>query len=526
VKAFTANCPGCGGPVEFSVGGTVVAICDYCRTAVARTNRKVSDLGKVAELIETRSPLAIGVSGKFRDKRFDIVGRVQYRHPAGGVWDEWYLSMPGEKIGWLAEAQGRFFLLFSRPARLLGNVPSFDSLQLGDSFGLGSTLGTITVTEKGVAKAGSAEGEIPWSFEPGADHRFADLSGPQKTFATIEFASGAPEATEAEDGNDAGAHESPIRRHPVHLYVGREVTLQELGITATAAENKGVGRTETAQLNCPQCAGPLELIAPDVSERVTCPSCKALLDCSHGKLEYLTTIKRKKVPVPLIPMGSTGLIDNVQWTVIGFLQRYVMYEGQRYNWTEYLLYEPAQGFRWLVNSDDHWNFVSPVPPGEVTGSGMQVNYQGRSFRLYQKGLATVAYVLGEFYWKIELDETADTKDYVAPPLMLSFEQSSTVTSSEINISVGRYLPHDELEAAFGVRDLPRPWGVAPNQPAPPVGSVVLTSTKAFTPKPDGWLLWYGLLAVSAVPLGTILYWWSFELRRWQNSDYSPYASTS
>jgi hypothetical protein len=109
----------------------------------------------------------------------------------------------------------------------------------------------------------------------------------------------------------------------------------------------------------------------------------------------------------------------------------------------------------------------------------------------------------------------------------------------MNISVGRYMPHEEVEAAFGLKDLPRPWSVSPNQPAPPVGSLVLSwfgfvglllvlyviaQTKILTPEPDGWMLWYGLLTVSAIPVMSMLYAWSFEHRRWENSDYSPYAT--
>ncbi len=538
MKAFATNCPSCGGPVEFSVGGSLVTICDFCRTAVARTNKQVADHGKVADLIETRSPLALGVSGRFRDKAFEIVGRVQYRHPAGGVWDEWYLSMPGEKIGWLAEAQGRFYLLFSRPATVLGRRPDFKSLELGDSFDLGKDLGTISVTEKGIAASASAEGEIPWDFRPGAEHRFADLSGPKKTFATIEFdgdtSAGAPEGTP----DDAGY---ALRRPAVNVYIGREVTLAELGITARADSEKGVARTGAAQLNCPKCAGPLTLFAPDASERVTCPNCQSLLDCSHGKLEYLTTLKTKRVPKPQVPMGATGRLEGVVWTNIGFLQRYVVYEGTRYHWTEYLLYEPAQGFRWLVNSEGHWNFVTPVPAGEAKGGGRTVTWNGRTFRLYQKGTAYVSYVLGEFYWQISVGETAYTQDYIDPPLMLSFEGSSTQKSSEMNLSVGRYLPHEELEAAFQLKELSRPWSVSPNQPAPPVGTLVLSwfsfvglmllvyafaQTRLLTPAPDAWLLWYGFLAVSIVPAMSLLHAWSFEVRRWQNSDYSPYSQGS
>ncbi len=540
MKAFSANCPGCGGPVEFSVGGSMVTICDYCHTAVARTNKKVEDHGKVSDLIETRSPLAIGVDGAFRGKPFSIVGRVQYKHPAGGVWDEWYLSLPGNTIGWLAEAQGRFYLLFSKPAKVLGRVPDFQSLQLGDQFDLGKPLGVISVAEKGIATAGSAEGEIPWDFRPGAEHRFADLSGPQKTFATIEFDSAkqtrsGPESPPEESG-EGYALQKPER---VSLYIGREVTLADLAITAKADPAKGVTKTTTAQLNCPNCAGPLTLYAPDASERVTCPSCKALLDCGQGKLAVFKTLKQKNAPKPMIPMGSVGTIDGVRWTLIGFMQRHVIYQGAKYHWTEYLLYEPAHGFRWLVNSEGHWNFVTAVPPGEVKSEAMTAEWNGGRFKLYQRGTAYVDYVLGEFYWKIEVGEEVFTRDYIDPPLMLSFEGSNTAKSSEMNVSVGRYLPHEDLEAAFQLKPLPRPWSIAPNQPAPPVGKVLLTwmgffgflmlvyavaQTKTVTPEPDGWLLFYAFISVTAIPAGILMYAFSFDQQRWANSDYSPYSS--
>ena len=51
-------------------------------------------------------------------------------------------------------------------------------------------------------------------------------------------------------------------------------------------------------------------------------------------------------------------------------------------------------------------------------------------------------------------------DYVAPPLMLSQE----MTDSEVNWSLGSYMTNAEVEKAFGVSNLPKPWSVAPNQP--------------------------------------------------------------
>ncbi|MBX3442691.1 MAG: DUF4178 domain-containing protein [Planctomyces sp.] len=537
MKTFAANCPSCGGPVEFRSSDSLVTVCEFCRTAVARTNKQISEVGRVADLLATRSGLQLGLTGKFKGRKFEIVGRVQYRHPAGGVWDEWYLAF-SDRVGWLAEAQGRFYLLFSRPAKILGRDVDFDSLQMGAEFDLGRQLGTATVTEKGVATAASAEGEIPWRFEPGAPHRFADITGARGLFGTIEFDAGR-RATGRPLELDSGGNVATVSSSAATgVSLGRETTPSELEITLPNAEEIAVPRTTTTRVNCPQCGGPLTLVAPDVTERVACPSCKALLDCDHGALKYLLTLKGKHVR-PMIPLGSTGTFGELSWTIIGFMERYVVHEGTKYRWTEYLLYNRDRGFRWLVNSEGHWSFVTPLSPGEAKSRGMTADYGHEEFALFQKGTAYVSYVVGEFYWKVEIGEKVETSDYVRPPLMLSFERSSTGSSEELNVSLGRYVRHEELEQAFRIKELPRPWSIAPNQPPPEIGRMLLhwlwfgatlagiygvALTGLFRSPPDGWLLLYAFLGVSLIPIGALLHRSSFEVQRWSNSDYSPYPA--
>jgi hypothetical protein len=252
-----------------------------------------------------------------------------------------------------------------------------------------------------------------------------------------------------------------------------------------------------------------------------------LLDVNQGNLRYLTTLNKSRVQ-PKIPLGTTGTIHGMTLTVIGFLVRSVTEEGIVYRWQEYLLYNPASGFHWLVHSDDHWNFVSAVSPGEVDDRQLTAAYGGKTFRLFQAGVATVRAVFGEFYWKVEVGEKVKSRDYIAPPLMLSFEASD----NEENISLGFYTPPEEIETAFGVENLRRPWSVAPNQPGPRVGRIwtigiaciflLMVLNAILTPKTSGptssWLLIYTIFFVLIVPFGASFYAWSFETRRWQNSN--------
>ena len=78
----------------------------FCRSAIARTDRTLEDLGKVAEIADSESPLRLGLKGEFNGARFELTGRAQMRHELGGYWDEWYATFSNGWVGWLAEDAG------------------------------------------------------------------------------------------------------------------------------------------------------------------------------------------------------------------------------------------------------------------------------------------------------------------------------------------------------------------------------------------------------------------------------------
>lgn len=461
------SCPACGAAIAFKTGSSIVVICEFCNSVVARGDRKLEDLGKVAALVETGSPLDLGLHGVYQGVPFELTGRAQLGHQAGGMWDEWYAAFQDGRWGWLAEAQGRFYLTFQQSLPEQSLIPPFVALQPGAPVAALPTSVPLTVAETGVASQLGARGEIPYKLVPGEEYEYADLSGPHGIFATLDYS-----------------------ETPPMVFVGREVTLADIGLATAVTPEREARRVAGAQLNCTQCGGPLELRAPDQSLRVTCPNCGALLDVSQGRLELMQMLQPPKTP-PIIPIGSVGDFEGVKQVVIGFMVRSVEFEGVRYYWEEFLLYNPRIGFRWLVRSDDNWSYVQAVPPGDVyhqTGSfggkGDTVLFQGESYKIYQDALARVEYVIGEFYWKVAIGEQTRAVDYVHPPRMLSMEallaplgveetaepgqtrkkkKAKSAPTGEINWSLGTFVKREDVEKAFGMTGLPRTSKIAPNQ---------------------------------------------------------------
>ncbi|REJ76363.1 MAG: DUF4178 domain-containing protein [Acidobacteria bacterium] len=442
------NCPSCAGPIEFRSGSSVVVICPFCKSAVARTDKDVEDLGKIADVMQSQSPLKMGLSGEWNGHRFELTGRAQISHSMGGFWDEWYATFSNGWVAWLAEAQGKFYLTFYKPLPEGVSLPDFEQIAPGQPLSGIGVDERLVVAEKGTASYVAAEGEIPYKLVPGEKSNYADLSGKDGVFATIDYSSSPP-----------------------LLFYGKEVSLKDIGFADKRSAEREAREVSAEGMSCPNCGGALELKAPDKTERVTCPFCSSLLDVNQGNLRFLEALKKKQPPLKFVlDIGAKGsfkkFYDGAEFEVIGAMCRSVKIEGQRYYWNEYLLYNPKIGFRWLVHSDNHWNFAEPVNVADVevassfTGSRPSVKFNGHSFRIFQDTPATVEFVKGEFYWAVEVGERVKAADFISPPYMLSQEQ----TKNEVNWTLGTYITPKEVEKALGVSKLGRPWSVGPNQP--------------------------------------------------------------
>ena len=166
------NCPSCGAPIEFSVGSSISKVCEFCRHTVLRSDRGLSELGKVADLADTPSLIAVGDEGTLAGRPFRVMGRVQLDH-GKGPWDEYYVAFDyGQSWGWLAQAQGCWFVTSPVPGIA---APSFGELRPEVDVTLGAA-GNFRVSEVKSATIVSAEGELPGAFPAGFSREWASCT--------------------------------------------------------------------------------------------------------------------------------------------------------------------------------------------------------------------------------------------------------------------------------------------------------------------------------------------------------------
>lgn len=222
-------------------------------------------------------------------------------------------------------------------------------------------------------------------------------------------------------------------------------------------------------LNCPNCGAAIQLRSGELAQTVACSSCAAVLDAKDPNLRVLQQFQGKIRTKPLIPLGTRGKLKGDPYEVIGFQRRKIRVDDVDYYWSEYLLWNPYKGFRYLTEYDGHWNdvLVTKRVPEVKGGSRPTAEYLGETFKHFQSAVAETTFVLGEFPWEVRLGDKARTRDFVSPPHILSEE----TTDNETTWSLGTYVSPQYVWEAFQLPEKPPvPRGVYANQPDPNAGS--------------------------------------------------------
>lgn len=219
---------------------------------------------------------------------------------------------------------------------------------------------------------------------------------------------------------------------------------------------------QAAALACAGCGATLEPRTFGRAVTIACRNCGAVLDASEERVTLVARARDAMKYTPDVPLGSRGTFDGIEYEAIGFQVRGGSADGESWAWHEYLLFNPWAGYRYLVTFDGHWTLVDALD-ALPTAEGRTATFEDRRFKHFTTAPATVLFVLGEFPWRVAVGDAANCADYVAPPYVLSSEE----TPGEVTWSLGRYLEAREVREAFRLKGaLPGRSGVYLNQPNP------------------------------------------------------------
>jgi DNA-directed RNA polymerase subunit RPC12/RpoP len=436
-RRYRAACPQCGAPVEFASAASLAAVCGYCSSALVREGAALQRIGQSAELFDDHSPLQLGTAGRWQGVPFTLVGRLQIDSD-DGRWTEWHALFEDSagappRSAWLSEDNGAYVFTFPAPA---DTAPALDTLRLGQRTLLAGRAWDVAALVTATLVA--AQGELP--FRP-------RLAG---RWRVAELRNGAGEVASLEDSDGA-----------LHVSIGRGVALADLALSglrdAEAVSDRALG---TRHFECPSCGAGLDLRVAG-SKTIACPTCSAVVDVADKAAGdvlpfYRQARDRLGTAEPVPPLGATarlklGADAERPWTVVGRIERADIPEDgedERSFWRETLLYNQQAGFAFLVDADDGWSWVRPMP-GAPEVHGRLVKHGGHTYQEKWRYRAEVTQVLGELYWKLAEGDVAEVTDYqglMQPRQRLSRERSGR----EITWSAGETLDVALLARAFGL----------------------------------------------------------------------------
>lgn len=443
-RRYSAPCPGCGAPVEFRSAQSTHAVCGFCQSTVVRNGDVLARLGKMGELFDDHSPLQLFATGKYQNRHFTLIGRLQYK-TAEGTWAEWNAFFDDGTSGWLAEDNGAY--VFTQPSTQQQNMPPADRYVVGKPVGVNGK--PFSVASNVSAALISAQGELPKLPPLGQPFNVVELRSATGEVISIDYTGTPPTVSQ-----------------------GTAVLLDDLALKGLKDESSK--EEKARQFNCPHCGAPVT-VALSTSKSISCGSCNSVIDLSQGIGGELKSAIQDEPVQPLIPLGSIGQLQGVHWQVVGFQHRMGVEPGddEHFGWSEYLLYNQKRGFSFLVDSEEGWSLVRPTTgaPSMASSTASSASYLGTNYTLKYSYTAETNYVCGEFYWLVQRGQKTQNKDFASGKRLLSMEQTPT----ELVWSSGDQLASEVVAKAFkleGKEDLLK-RDVAPFSAAKGIGIVTI-----------------------------------------------------
>lgn len=208
---------------------------------------------------------------------------------------------------------------------------------------------------------------------------------------------------------------------------------------------------------CPSCQSENHIISFPNSRSFICKCKRAYAIASSDEVVFER--KMNNYVIPYLELGSKCLLDDVNYTLIGHVQKI---DKDEFTWNEFTCWNDAKGFLYLSEYNGHWIKLEPMKSKyyiatQRTKLSKYVYEDGREFDLFNSYKSEIQYASGIFAGNILNDQEYSGVEYVAPPFMWTFEKPK---SESLSAFKGESITGKQLQTAFNKPlDLPTQIGI-------------------------------------------------------------------
>lgn len=198
---------------------------------------------------------------------------------------------------------------------------------------------------------------------------------------------------------------------------------------------------------CTRCATVSKLYIPHKLQTFACPNCGKIHDRLHFD-KYLKINNKQASYLKYFKIGTVGTFEGVKYTVIGQVNKHVIY---RYSdkWDEIILLSETGEISYLNCSYGNYTWVKEdhTVPAQQLLSSIEKSFEldGRDYEFFQSYNYAAKHCIGEFHYDPIDVKNIKCSDYIAPPYMISIEKHA---NGRINTFKGKHMSRKQVSAMF------------------------------------------------------------------------------
>ncbi|HLA64091.1 MAG TPA: DUF4178 domain-containing protein, partial [Rhodothermales bacterium] len=221
--------------------------------------------------------------------------------------------------------------------------------------------------------------------------------------------------------------------------------------TAAAAASAAAGPATGALhvLQCPSCAGSVELHPGRGAQAAACRYCGSVIDLTTDQAAVLGQLNPKVGPTIPIEPGMEAVLDGERHLVLGWL-RYTGHDDEEtWTWDEWQLVGDSGAVRYLSHAkDEGFTLQAPVRPvAPFHYADKSIAVPGGRAHVTERSEARITALRGELTWRPRLGHTLQVLEARGPG---GSRYSGEWTDGEVELSGGHVLPARAVQQAFNL----------------------------------------------------------------------------